>query len=627
MHRQALPARPAARKAPPAPAARQAAAAPRALRCSCGGRCPSCAGQALTTAPATLAASPGQALDDTTRQWMEQRFGRSFGGVRVHLDGAAQAASGALAARAFAVGDHLAFAPGQYAPHSAAGRRLLAHELAHTLQQGRGGSAAGTGAEHAADAAAAAVLRGRPVPAQPGHAAGVQRDGPPLPDLSPWRIDPSLLFAQPPREPYAVTRVENTGDDERIVHIDSGQRYRVWRHRWVTTEEGSGRTPFVRGTPGIDESDLWMTVEWCEGASEGSIRLSADAPAQVLRAIGNAVLSGGDIEGAVAGIALTPSLTADFRVGTVRFRIGARATVDTHGEVSDPEASVGVEVNTPGGRVGVTARGSSDSVGLNIEFTPGAHDTAPDCSRHRARIVRHMRVECQELTDVPEQRREITERVPQTDRRTQHLYFPYWSSRIDSRRSAEDQAAITAALADGFAVAEVRGFASPEGSRAAGRRFEGNDALSGARAQAALDWLRQQCGERGDACLPPDVAAQPGGERHTLLEPGPDGAGSVEVEGERQAEHAAAEFATDPAEADQRTPEVEAGLARARTAGERAAVVYPQLRRVDVVLTRTRDVERRRTEVTPARTDAREVLGGCPARLRDAAFPPDTERR
>lgn len=625
--------RPPQRAATSRPAAATARTSPGA-GCSCGGGCPACARQRLAQGQAALLGAAGQPLDAATQQWMQNRFGRSFNGVRLHLDATAQAAAQSLSARAFAVGDHLAFAPGQYQPGSAAGRRLLAHELAHTLQQGRGGAAHG-GAEHAADAAAAAVLAGRPVPAQPGHAAGVQRDGPALPDLSPRRLDLSSLFSPPPVEPYTVTRVENTGDDERIVHISSGQRYRVWRHRWVTTEEGSGRAPYFRGRPGIDEREVWMTVEWCEGASEGSIRLSADAPEQVLRAIASAVLSGGDIEGAVRGRDITPKLTANFRVGTVGFRIGAQTTVNAEGNVTDVQGSAGVDVDTPAGRLGVTLRGGSQTVGgdplgggtigLNIELTPGPRTTAPDCTRRRARIVRHMRVECEELIDVPEERRQVTERVPQTDRRTHFLYFPYWSSTVDSRRSAEEQAAITADLADGFAVAGVRGFASPEGGRAAGRGFEGNDALSGARAQAAVDWLRTQCADRGEACLPADIAGAAGSELHTLYAPGSDGT-AAEVEGPRQADHAAAEFSTDPADAAQRTPDVEAALARARTPAERAGIVYPQLRRVQIELTRTRDVERQRTVVTPARTDHREVSGGCPTRIREAAFPTDETR-
>lgn len=64
-----------------------------------------------------------------------------FSDVRVHTDAAASQAVDAAGALAFAVGRHVVFGPNQYAPNSVAGRRLLAHELTHVLQQRRMGSA------------------------------------------------------------------------------------------------------------------------------------------------------------------------------------------------------------------------------------------------------------------------------------------------------------------------------------------------------------------------------------------------------------------------------------------------------------------------------------------------------
>jgi uncharacterized protein DUF4157 len=80
--------------------------------------------------------SPGKPLDAATRAFMEPRFGRGFGNVRVHTDAHAARSADAVQARAFAVGDHVVFAANQYTPDSESGRRLLAHELAHVAQQG-----------------------------------------------------------------------------------------------------------------------------------------------------------------------------------------------------------------------------------------------------------------------------------------------------------------------------------------------------------------------------------------------------------------------------------------------------------------------------------------------------------
>lgn len=70
---------------------------------------------------------------------MKDRLGHDFASVRVHADSAGAAASQALSARAYAFGEHISFDAGEYQPHSPAGRELIAHELAHVVQQ-RGGA-------------------------------------------------------------------------------------------------------------------------------------------------------------------------------------------------------------------------------------------------------------------------------------------------------------------------------------------------------------------------------------------------------------------------------------------------------------------------------------------------------
>ncbi len=81
-------------------------------------------------------ASPGQPLEGETRALMEPRFAHDFSGVRVHTDGQAAESARAVDAQAYTVGRHLVFSAGHYAPATAAGRALLAHELTHVVQQG-----------------------------------------------------------------------------------------------------------------------------------------------------------------------------------------------------------------------------------------------------------------------------------------------------------------------------------------------------------------------------------------------------------------------------------------------------------------------------------------------------------
>lgn len=80
----------------------------------------------------------GQPLDAPTRAWMESRFGRDFGAVRAHSGGQAAGSAHALQALAYTVGNDIVFGLGQYAPHTKSGQRLLAHELAHVVQQRTG---------------------------------------------------------------------------------------------------------------------------------------------------------------------------------------------------------------------------------------------------------------------------------------------------------------------------------------------------------------------------------------------------------------------------------------------------------------------------------------------------------
>ncbi|MEZ4399181.1 MAG: DUF4157 domain-containing protein [Kofleriaceae bacterium] len=111
----------------------------------------------------------GAALPAAVRAQMEQAFGADFGRVRVVED--SPAARG-LGARAYAIGDELHFAPGQYAPGTAAGDALIGHELAHVVQQRTGrvnGAASGVGftldagLEAEADAHGALAARGERV--------------------------------------------------------------------------------------------------------------------------------------------------------------------------------------------------------------------------------------------------------------------------------------------------------------------------------------------------------------------------------------------------------------------------------------------------------------------------------
>ena len=138
---------------------------------------------ARTTEEAPRAAS-GDLLPAPLANQAEASFGVDFGDVRVHRDAAAGAEARRQGAQAFTRGDDITVAAGQYDPASRTGQELLAHELAHVVQQRRGGRGGATAdAETRADRAASDVVAGRGVDAATLGAApvGVQRkpgDGP-----------------------------------------------------------------------------------------------------------------------------------------------------------------------------------------------------------------------------------------------------------------------------------------------------------------------------------------------------------------------------------------------------------------------------------------------------------------
>lgn len=89
--------------------------------------------------PSSLGAGSGRSLDSDTRSFMESRFNHNFSGVRIHNDSRAAESARSLDALAYTYGNNVVFGSGRYDPVSASGKHLLAHELAHVVQQSSGG--------------------------------------------------------------------------------------------------------------------------------------------------------------------------------------------------------------------------------------------------------------------------------------------------------------------------------------------------------------------------------------------------------------------------------------------------------------------------------------------------------
>lgn len=81
-------------------------------------------------------ASSGQALPESSRQFFEPRFGHDFSNVRLHTDAVAAKSAQSINALAYTTGNNIVFNSGQYSPDSDSGKKLMAHELTHVIQQG-----------------------------------------------------------------------------------------------------------------------------------------------------------------------------------------------------------------------------------------------------------------------------------------------------------------------------------------------------------------------------------------------------------------------------------------------------------------------------------------------------------
>lgn len=555
--------------------------------------------------------TPGGPLDPAARAFAEARFGQDFGHVRIHADDRAAASARAVDAHAYTVGHHVVFGAGRYAPETPEGRWLLAHELAHTVQQQGAPSplmarlAVGREddpSEAAADRAADAAMAGRPVPSLARSDGAIRRQ--------------------------RVTRVDNVGADEKVAHLDNGTRLRITRTRWLG--EATDLVNWARLSPGIDRKRIWLDVEWCAGQNHGSVRVGANVPEQVLQTILKTVTSGGDIDAALRNVSLTPFVeTTILQSGSFRVTGSGEITISREGQVTGGQArvtgSVGpvdveahVGPTTAGGRTGVEG-------GVTVTVTPGRGTATEDCRRRRTRIVENTRYACVTERDIPA--RDVPETVPVVDRRSRFVYFEYARDAVHAR-SAESISSLTTDLGEGFQVAGIRGFTSPEGPMAAGRRFMGNEELARRRAAAAARVAERACAAGGvadlDGCFVGGRAAvSPTGEGELYTLTALDAAGiSHEVEGAPLAEHAVGEFLTHPAEEPHRTPETTARLeAPGTTAAQKADLVYPLLRRAEITLTRRRMETRTRHIEASVETSSTT----CPETVIDQAFPAATE--
>ncbi len=217
--------------------------------------------------------SVGKPLAPDTRAFYEQRLGHDFRNVRIHDDAAAHAAAERESARAFTHGTDISFGPNQPGLGTVSGRALLAHELAHVVQQQRGGPEPrrGDAAEAGAQRAAVAIESGGRHSVSGASAVGIARDDKPTTaahaggamgemdaafELGKMGFDPILSAGGP-----AGHKLTEAGFDIVAYNKSTGRL-------WIVDNKASGGTGTVRDASAITknlETNLGKAIDIVKG--------------------------------------------------------------------------------------------------------------------------------------------------------------------------------------------------------------------------------------------------------------------------------------------------------------------------------------------------------------------------
>jgi len=263
----------------------------------------------------------GTVLSQSERDFFEPRFGYDFSNVRIHTGGDAAQSADRINALAYTAGTHIVFNTGQYRPGSENGKRLLAHELTHVVQQG-------------------------------GSMGAIQRQ-------TARRVAPNVVQVEHEGESYRVTRI-----------LESRRR-------------GSGSSGSIDAD--IDRTNITITIKVCRDTTRGTVELGANIPESamgVARRILDAVSRGaiGDIEGVLEGVDVTPFIEV-LVARSGQFSITARGEVTVGLEgVTGGAGSLGIRI----GPLDIGIRGEGDDegwmLGGNIAVTPGRTDETFECT-------------------------------------------------------------------------------------------------------------------------------------------------------------------------------------------------------------------------------------------------------
>lgn len=464
----------------------------------------------------------GDTLSQAERDFFEPRFGYDFSGVRIHTGGDAARSADHINALAYTTGNNIVFNNGQYQPGSESGKRLLAHELTHVVQQG-------------------------------GGAGAIQRQ-------TATRLGPNLV---------------------EVEH--EGERYRVTR---ILESRGRGRGSSGSIDADIDRTNITITIKVCRDTTRGEIELGANIPESaigVARRILDAVTRGaiGDVESVLEGVDVTPFLEV-LIAQSGRFSITARGeiTVGLEG-VTGGAGSLGIRA----GQWDIGIRGHGDDegwgIGGNITFTPGRTDERFDCTS----VPLSVKLVCEKWEEASTYEANLPVPYRDTRNRFIYFDYANANiDRARSAQMLAEittllQAGYRVTHITGHTSPEGP---TQQGRRFEGNEQLGQNRASAALTEIESICSAQQLSMRDSrqctAGVVRDVQPLGLGELYTLT----DERGR-EIEGRRLAQHAVDQFKTSDAESAHRTEELLEQMESMSLAQQRDTV-YPLLRRATITL-------------------------------------------
>jgi hypothetical protein len=510
-----------------------------------------------TTAPTSVndvVNSNGRSLDAGTRNFMESRFGEDFGDVQIHNDSSASQSSKDINALAYTHGNHIVFGSGQYQPGIDSGKKLLAHELAHVVQQR---SAPGT-------------------------------------------VSPKIM-----RKDDLAGRTESvTGAD--------GKKYVISRNYSVLTPEGSA---YAKPTTKFDAdtTNIWFEVAWCKD-TRGNIKIGTNLPEQAVdlfQRLANVLTNGGggqEILNEVRQTDLTPFLNIQV-AKSKKWDIGVQTNITVNPSSGDVSKGGGaISISTEKVKLSVSAQGGKDgyTIGANVTIPLGGSGVQQfDCKKEKIPAQIRAVDNCELIT--PEHKEPKTTTKTVTIPKTVYLYFEYAKTLINNGRTKPELDTLNTLLLDNYVPKRILGFTSPEGSRtpATTGDWEGNDSLAKRRAETTLWILTKMCSDLQKArpeldCPTPTLDTQQLSELYTASKPGGE-----EEEGTDLIEKAEPQF-RESAEEERfmNDPKFREALDKAKTPKQKERLIYPLLRRSKIILEKTTTTQETKDETIPEKRDA-----------------------